>query len=204
MWLRQCWSAAQSAQVGGDLTFPFLDWTEPGVSLHSPMTIYPSFPPPFAPKLRYPSINTKERLHHLRFGESMFRWLLRINRTRPLSTPLSTAFIVRLDEVKTCRLITAYIKTATPDFYNGSWSSCFESAKLQGVRGILGSFPSRPGTMFSLRSHTACLTLLHRYVNIRTAISLISPPVGKIYTGVFVSRVEVIDRPRPSRLALFL
>ncbi len=49
VWLKQSWSAAQSAQVGGDLTFPFPDWTEPGVSLHSPMTIRPSFPPPFAP-----------------------------------------------------------------------------------------------------------------------------------------------------------
>lgn len=160
------------------------------------MTIRPSFPPPFAPSsvtlagilLFQYKANTSP------FGESVF------------SPPLSRHPCQRRlsPEVKTCRLITARIKMTTRVFYNGSRSSGFESAKLRGVRGILGCFPSRPGPVFSLRSHTACLTLLHRYVNIRTAISLISPPVGKIYTGVFVRRVEVIDRPRPSRLALFL
>ncbi len=63
-------------RVGGDLTFPFPDWTEPGVS--TPLTHdHPSFlSSSFRPKLRYtpryPSINTKETLQRLLFGESMF------------------------------------------------------------------------------------------------------------------------------------
>ncbi len=194
---------------GSHISLPWLNraWCITPLTHDHPSFLSSSFCPKLRYTPRYPSINTKETLQRLLFGESMFRWpssnfqTLRINWTRPLSTPSSTAFIVRSDKVKTCRINNS---ARIRDFYSGSRSSGFESAKLRGVRGILGSFLSRPGTIFSLRSHTACLTLLHHYVNTRTAISLISPPVGKIYTGVLASRVEVIDRPRPLRLALFL
>lgn len=70
-----------------------------------------------------------------------------------------------------------------------------KSAGLRSVRVNLDSFPAEQAQSFPCGVMLACLTLLHRYVNIRTVISLICLPVGKIYIGVFVSRVEVIDRP---------
>lgn len=123
----------------------------------------------FRPKLRYPSINTKETLHHLRFGESMFRWLLRINRTRPLSTPLSTVFIVRSDEVKTCRLITPYIKTATPVFFiMGHDRAALKVQSYEACGEYLDPFPADQAQCFP------CGLILHVWL-FYTAMSIFAP-----------------------------
>ncbi len=102
---------------GSHISLPWLNraWCITPLTHNHPSFLSSSFCPKLRYTPRYPSINTKETLQRLLFGESMFRWpssnfqTLRINWTRPLSTPSSTAFIVRSDKVKTCRLITVHV-----------------------------------------------------------------------------------------------
>ncbi len=158
---------------GSHISLPWLNraWCITPLTHDHPSFLSSSFCPKLRYTPRYPSIDTKETLQRLLFGESMFRWpssnfqTLRINWTRPLSTPSSTAFIVCSDKVKTCRLITVHVHAI---FIAGHDRAALKVQRYEACGEYLDSFPADQAQYFP------CGLILHVW-RFYTTMSILAP-----------------------------